>query len=184
MSRWWQCGDINLVNILAVLLILFGAKCKGLKPKGSHLLNLYLTGYVGRPAAYRQDHPPRHLLAQQHRRGVRSQTKEHAPCKDLDMATKRLLSSRLLKINELKNAFAELQQQYENIQVENRTLRQVTFPFVFRNIHPSQLPPLLVFSPIIYVICTLVSSCSHYKDRIDALYLYPDTGSGTSAAAQ
>lgn len=155
MSRWWQCGDINLVSILAVLLILFGAKCKSLKPKGSHLLSLYLTGYVGRPAAYRQEHPPRHLLAQQHRRGVRSQTKEHAPCKDLDMATKRLLSGRLLKINELKNAFAELQQQYENIQVENRTLRQVTFPFVFRSIHPSQLPPLLKCFPQLFTLYAL-----------------------------
>lgn len=90
---------------------------------------------MGLPGAYQQE--------QQHRKGVRSQTKEYAPCKDLDMATKRLLSSRLLKINELKNAFAELQQQYGNIQMENRTLRQVTFPFVFKSILFSSLSPSL-----------------------------------------
>lgn len=95
---------------------------------------MYLTGYVGHPGSYRQEPVPRHHLAQQHRKGVRSQTKEYTPCKDLDMATKKLLSTRLLKINELKNALVELQQQYDNIQVENRTLRQVIFPFVFKNI--------------------------------------------------
>lgn len=34
MSRWWQCGDINLKNILAVLLILFGQSVKVLGLKG------------------------------------------------------------------------------------------------------------------------------------------------------
>lgn len=131
----------------------FWAKCESLK--GSHLLSLYLIGYVGCPGAYRQEHPPRHLLAQQHRKGVPSQTKEDAPCKDLDMATKRLLSSRLLKINELKNAFAELQQQYENIQMENRTLRQVTFLFVFKSILLVQLPPFLRCFPQLFMLNAL-----------------------------
>lgn len=125
----------------------FGQIVESLEPKGSHLLSLCLTGYVGRPGAYRQEHPLRLLLAQHHRKGVRSQTKEYVPCKDLDMATKRLLSSRLLKIKELKNAFAELQQQYENIQMENRTLRQVTFLFAFKNILLPQGPPFLKCFP-------------------------------------
>ncbi|CAF91955.1 unnamed protein product [Tetraodon nigroviridis] len=100
-------------------------------------------GYGGRPGAYRQEHLPRHLQAQQHHKAARSQTKEYAPCKDLDVATKRLLSSRLLKINQLKNAFAELQQQNENIQMENRTLRQVQARLQHHNDTEGQVAQLM-----------------------------------------
>lgn len=64
-------------------------------------------------------------LTQQHRRGVRSQSQESTPPKDLDLVTKRMLSARLLKINELRNALAELQQRTDELQKENRILRQV-----------------------------------------------------------
>lgn len=133
-------------------------KCE---PKGSHLLPVY----AGRPAAYRQEHPSWQILSQQHRRNTRWQTKEQAPCKDLDMAAKRLLSSRLLKINELKNTNTELQKQFDQILVENRTLRQVT-------------------GVSWIVLCTFISSHDHYEDRIDTPPLRPGTGSGTSAAPQ
>ncbi|XP_041951444.1 lebercilin isoform X4 [Alosa sapidissima] len=53
-----------------------------------------------------------------------SLTKE-PPARDLDLVTKRLLSARLLKINELKNAFAELQLQTDQLRTENRLLRQL-----------------------------------------------------------
>ncbi|XP_062407025.1 lebercilin [Sardina pilchardus] len=53
-----------------------------------------------------------------------SLTKE-PPARDLDLVTKRLLSARLLKIHELKNAFAELQLQTDELRKENRLLRQL-----------------------------------------------------------
>ncbi|KAG5277153.1 hypothetical protein AALO_G00114140 [Alosa alosa] len=53
-----------------------------------------------------------------------SLTKE-PPARDLDLVTKRLLSARLLKIHELKNAFAELQLQTDQLRTENRLLRQL-----------------------------------------------------------
>lgn len=59
------------------------------------------------------------------RRGVRSQSKESTPAKDLDLVTKRMLSARLLKINELRNSLAELQQRMDELQKENRVLRQL-----------------------------------------------------------
>lgn len=71
-------------------------------------------------------HPPCRLGAQQHQKGGNSKAQQYKPPKDLDLATKKLLSLRLLKINEWKNAFTELQQQYDNVVTENRTLRQVT----------------------------------------------------------
>uniref|UniRef100_A0A4W5KRH3 Lebercilin domain-containing protein n=1 Tax=Hucho hucho TaxID=62062 RepID=A0A4W5KRH3_9TELE len=49
-----------------------------------------------------------------------------APPKDLDLVTKRMLSARLLKINELRNALAELQLHTDQLTKENRILRQVT----------------------------------------------------------
>lgn len=64
-------------------------------------------------------------LTQQHRKGVQSQSKESTPPKDLDLVTKRMLSARLLKINELRNSLAELQQRTNELQKENRILRQV-----------------------------------------------------------
>ncbi|XP_031692601.1 lebercilin isoform X2 [Oncorhynchus kisutch] len=48
-----------------------------------------------------------------------------APPKDLDLVTKRMLSARLLKINELRNALAELQLHTDQITKENRILRQL-----------------------------------------------------------
>lgn len=86
---------------------------------------LYLVGGVGRRGVSRPQRPGGQPLTQQHRRGVRSQSKESTPPKDLDLVTKRMLSARLLKINELRNALAELQQRTEELQKENRILRQV-----------------------------------------------------------
>ena len=48
-----------------------------------------------------------------------------APPKDLDLVTKRMLSARLLKINELRNALAELQLHTDQITKENRILTHV-----------------------------------------------------------
>lgn len=84
---------------------------------------LYLAGGGGCRGASRPQRPGGQPL--QHRRGVRSQSKESTPPKDLDLVTKRMLSARLLKINELRNALAELQQRTDELQKENRILRQV-----------------------------------------------------------
>ncbi|XP_044025527.1 lebercilin [Siniperca chuatsi] len=86
---------------------------------------LYKTGGVGRRGVSRPLRPGGQPLTQQHRRGVRSQSKESTPPKDLDLVTKRMLSARLLKINELRNALAELQQRTDELQKENRILRQL-----------------------------------------------------------
>ncbi len=83
------------------------------------------AGGVGRRGVSRPQRPCGQPLTQQHRRGVRSQNKESTPPKDLDLVTKRMLSARLLKINELRNALAELQQRTDELQKENRILRQV-----------------------------------------------------------
>lgn len=85
---------------------------------------LYIAGGVGRRGVFRPQRPGGQTLTQ-HRRGVRSQSKESTPPKDLDLVTKRMLSARLLKINELRNALAELQQHTDELQKENRILRQV-----------------------------------------------------------
>ena len=58
--------------------------------------------------------------------GRSQQSKEPAAPKDLDLVTKRMLSARLLKINELRNALTELQLRTDELQKENRVLRQVT----------------------------------------------------------
>nr|XP_006625958.1 PREDICTED: lebercilin [Lepisosteus oculatus] len=58
--------------------------------------------------------------------GVRSQSlNKESPPKDLDLVTKRVLSARLLKINELKNELAELQLRLDGLQKENKILRQL-----------------------------------------------------------
>ncbi|XP_072553179.1 lebercilin isoform X2 [Salminus brasiliensis] len=58
--------------------------------------------------------------------GLRSQSlSKEAPPKDLDLVTKRLLSARLLKISELKNALSELRSHSDELQRENRLLRQL-----------------------------------------------------------
>ncbi|KAM8826140.1 lebercilin [Synchiropus picturatus] len=64
-------------------------------------------------------------LPQSYLRGQRSHSKEPAPSKDLDLVTKRMLSARLLKINELRNSLAELQLRTDELQKENRILRQL-----------------------------------------------------------
>ncbi|XP_054474560.1 lebercilin isoform X1 [Anoplopoma fimbria] len=85
----------------------------------------YKTGVVGRRGVSRPQRPGGQPLTQQHRRGVRSQSKESTPPKDLDLVTKRMLSARLLKINELRNSLVELQQRTDELQKENRVLRQL-----------------------------------------------------------
>ncbi|XP_041720833.1 lebercilin [Coregonus clupeaformis] len=60
------------------------------------------------------------------RTGSQSLVKDStAPPKDLDLVTKRMLSARLLKINELRNALAELQLHTDLLTKENRVLRQL-----------------------------------------------------------
>ncbi|KAM6992098.1 lebercilin isoform 2-T2 [Tautogolabrus adspersus] len=90
---------------------------------GSHLYKT--AGGVGRRGLSRPLRLGGQPLTQQHRRGVRSQSKESTPPKDLDLVTKRMLSARLLKINDLRNSLAELQQRTDELQKENRTLRQL-----------------------------------------------------------
>ncbi|KAK2885450.1 hypothetical protein Q8A67_016287 [Cirrhinus molitorella] len=63
---------------------------------------------------------------QQRSGGIRSQTlSKDAPSKEVDPVTKRMLSARLLKINELKNALSELRLHADELQRENRLLRQM-----------------------------------------------------------
>ncbi|XP_016085478.1 lebercilin-like isoform X2 [Sinocyclocheilus grahami] len=71
-------------------------------------------------------HPPLSHHPQQWSRGIRSQTlSKDAPSKEVDPVTKRMLSARLLKINELKNALSELRLHADELQRENRLLRQM-----------------------------------------------------------
>ncbi|KAM8831948.1 lebercilin isoform 1-T2 [Spinachia spinachia] len=83
------------------------------------------AGVVGRRGVTRPPRPGGQPLTQQHRKGVRSGSKESSPPKDLDLVTKRMLSARLLKINEMRNSLAELQQRTDELQKENRVLRQL-----------------------------------------------------------
>ncbi|XP_056150624.1 lebercilin [Lampris incognitus] len=85
----------------------------------------YKTGGVGRRGGTRLYRLGGAAQSQQHRWGVRSQSKESTPPKDLDLVTKRMLSARLLKINELRNALTELQMRTDELQKENRILRQL-----------------------------------------------------------
>ncbi|XP_077074369.1 lebercilin isoform X1 [Siphateles boraxobius] len=63
---------------------------------------------------------------QQQSGGIRSQSlSKDAPSKEVDPVTKRMLSARLLKINELKNALSELRLHADKLQRENRLLRQL-----------------------------------------------------------
>ncbi|XP_059213070.1 lebercilin isoform X2 [Centropristis striata] len=98
---------------------------RGVRSKRMSNSPLYKTGGVGRRGVTRPQRPGGQPLTQQHRRGVRSQSKESTPPKDLDLVTKRMLSARLLKINELRNSLAELQQRTDELQKENRVLRQL-----------------------------------------------------------
>ncbi|XP_060947711.1 lebercilin [Limanda limanda] len=100
---------------------------KGVRAKRISVSPVYKTGGVGRKGLSRPQRLGRQPLTQQHRRGVRSQSNESTTPKDLDLVTKRMLSARLLKINELRNALAELQQRTDELQKENRVLRQLQF---------------------------------------------------------
>ncbi|XP_057219436.1 lebercilin isoform X2 [Triplophysa rosa] len=76
-------------------------------------------GVSGRP-------PPHSHNPQQKSRGMRSHSlSKDAPSKDVEPVTKRMLSARLLKINELKNALSELRLHADELQRENRLLRQL-----------------------------------------------------------
>ncbi|XP_026055680.1 lebercilin isoform X2 [Carassius auratus] len=69
--------------------------------------------------------PPHSHHPQQRSGDIRSQTlSKDAPSKEVDPVTKRMLSARLLKINELKNALSELRLHADELQRENRLLRQ------------------------------------------------------------
>ncbi|XP_037607559.1 lebercilin isoform X1 [Sebastes umbrosus] len=98
---------------------------RGVRAKRISSSPLYKTGGVVRRGVSRPQRPGGQPLTQQHRRGVRSESKESTPPKDLDLVTKRMLSARLLKINELRNSLVELQQRTDELQKENRVLRQL-----------------------------------------------------------
>ncbi|NXJ69047.1 LCA5 protein, partial [Rostratula benghalensis] len=58
--------------------------------------------------------------------GLRSQSlTRDSPAKDLDLVTKRVLSARLLKINELRNELTELHIKLDEVQKENRALKRL-----------------------------------------------------------
>ncbi|XP_010121476.1 PREDICTED: lebercilin [Chlamydotis macqueenii] len=58
--------------------------------------------------------------------GFRSQSlTRDAPVKDIDLVTKRVLSARLLKINELRNELTELHIKLDELQKENRALKRL-----------------------------------------------------------
>lgn len=83
-----------------------------------------------RPTGVRKRVPwrpgPQTVPPKQRSSGLRSQSLgKDAPPKDLDLVTKRLLSARLLKVSELKNALAELQLRTDELQRENRLLKQL-----------------------------------------------------------
>ncbi|XP_069829604.1 lebercilin [Dendropsophus ebraccatus] len=60
--------------------------------------------------------------------GFRSQSlNKESPPKDIDLVTKRVLSARLLKINELRNEVTELQMKLEESQKENKALKRLQF---------------------------------------------------------
>ncbi|NWW43853.1 LCA5 protein, partial [Pedionomus torquatus] len=58
--------------------------------------------------------------------GLRSQSlTRDSPAKDIDLVTKRVLSARLLKINELRNELTELHIKLDELQKENRALKRL-----------------------------------------------------------
>ncbi|TNN82563.1 Lebercilin [Liparis tanakae] len=102
-----------------------GVPHRGVRAKRISNSPFYKAAGVGRRGVSRPQRPGGQPVTQQHRRGVRSQSKESTPPKDLDLVTKRMLSARLLKINELRNSLVELQQRTDELQKENRVLRQL-----------------------------------------------------------
>ncbi|KAM3860939.1 lebercilin [Diretmus argenteus] len=97
---------------------------RGVRVKKISSSPFYKIGGVGRHGVSRPQRPGGQPQSQ-HRLGLRSQSKESMPPKDLDLVTKRMLSARLLKINELRNALAELQIRTDELKKENRILRQL-----------------------------------------------------------
>ncbi|XP_038655226.1 lebercilin [Scyliorhinus canicula] len=60
--------------------------------------------------------------------GSRTQSLNKEPVhKDVDLVTKRMLSARLLKINELRNEVTELQAKLEDLQKENKILKHLQY---------------------------------------------------------
>ncbi|XP_005299666.2 lebercilin isoform X2 [Chrysemys picta bellii] len=60
--------------------------------------------------------------------GFRSQSlNRDSPAKDIDLVTKRVLSARLLKINELRNEVTELHIKLDELQKENRALKRLQY---------------------------------------------------------
>eukprot|EP00062_Callorhinchus_milii_P022178 gi/632979687/ref/XP_007906609.1/ PREDICTED: lebercilin isoform X2 [Callorhinchus milii] len=60
--------------------------------------------------------------------GFRSQSLNKEPVhKEIDLVTKRMLSARLLKINELRNEVSELQVKLEELQKENKILKRLQY---------------------------------------------------------
>ncbi|XP_043929645.1 lebercilin [Protopterus annectens] len=60
--------------------------------------------------------------------GFRSQSlHKESPPKDIDLVTKRVLSARLLKINELRNQVTAQQIKLDELQKENKTLKQLQY---------------------------------------------------------
>uniref|UniRef100_A0A8C0GIM5 Lebercilin LCA5 n=1 Tax=Chelonoidis abingdonii TaxID=106734 RepID=A0A8C0GIM5_CHEAB len=60
--------------------------------------------------------------------GFRSQSlSKDSPAKDIDLVTKRVLSARLLKINELRNELTELHIKLDELQKENRALTRLQY---------------------------------------------------------
>ncbi|XP_024909504.1 lebercilin isoform X2 [Cynoglossus semilaevis] len=100
---------------------------KGIRPKTSSASPPSKTGGMGHKGMIRPMCRGGRSLTQQQRKGARSQSKDSTPPRDLDLVTKRMLSGRLLKINELRNALAELQHRTDELQKENRTLKHLQF---------------------------------------------------------
>ncbi|XP_061479174.1 lebercilin [Rhineura floridana] len=60
--------------------------------------------------------------------GFRSQSlNRESPAKDISLVTKRVLSARLLKINELRNELTELHVKLDELQKENRVLKRLQY---------------------------------------------------------
>ncbi|XP_062980991.1 lebercilin [Elgaria multicarinata webbii] len=60
--------------------------------------------------------------------GYRSQSlNRESPAKDIGLVTKRVLSARLLKINELRNELTELHVKLDELQKENRALKRLQY---------------------------------------------------------
>uniref|UniRef100_A0A1A7WVN3 Leber congenital amaurosis 5 n=1 Tax=Iconisemion striatum TaxID=60296 RepID=A0A1A7WVN3_9TELE len=99
---------------------------RGLRAKSISRNSFHKTaGGAWRRGVSRPQRPRGLALTQQHHRGPGSQSKDSTLPKDLDLVTKKMLSARLLKINELRNALVEMQQRTDELQKENRILKQL-----------------------------------------------------------